>query len=1151
MTDPKLKQWCGEVRSLLKKAKKSKQDSSIKNLPAYLEKLMADDELAAGQYRTQFEAIVTEMQKLDPKKNGDQLEKKGQELAELKRRVRVNVQLEKFAKALTNVADTQNEQVRALQRTLDQAYDKLAGGDHAAAAQLVADFDRKIELAKKDIVEQGRLAQAHAKDKPAASRKRSELEALVQALRTRYPGLQDLERKLGALLSDTQADASREHWSKVALALKNVQLPSEEQCRLDSEQATAAAAKESPDVARLEKAFANLARHLDEGDVQPYREVRTRVMNPYLAAKPQERAKHHTAVALAADKLTAAAAELDELNVEYDKILRGLRQTRGYLQQFAPMANLEAAAYLERAEQFKNAVDANRLFSARPLAANLHEDGLALERAVDKDHKAYIEASKDLPQLQLRAKALSEKVEGLETGSLKIEVFSATSLTDASNIDAQMKQTRDWLALTSRVNRARAAIERLEPRVAAYGAFADERKTADGEFETELHKIDRAVVELKTAIVQAGLDGQAVANDFNVKRAAIVQAWTYRMSSATNAQELDLAAATSAIAELVQEARDAAQAGAIAERKAVVATQAAASLFDAEWRQVATRLDELGRLDLDASESMLVSVQTVRTLAQAKATQAGWTDALSALKTERGTIDQKITALSNALAQRRTAVEMKSKEVLDALAAVPRQMAKRFDAVMQELRREAGDLRVMGSSTSSQAAAVALKGLDDLKLRIAQLVAEPPTRVPVGSVEELMRNGKTKQEAEEARAQALKAEQEGATFGIVARDLDDFKLALQTQAKLLAKNESPRGLKVLRAALKTFESQLSGKPVVEAMADLQELQASLDRLVAAVAAMRLERQQVATALAGAQTELLALEKPGTYAIYVGVLRKQYEALVKDHKGAEEPAAMTSLLHRVQKLRNELTEVRSNPALLEQKQNKLAQRAIDEKKLEAEWKGRYPGESAWEAQHLAPASAAIAAVGGDEGQLREIRNIVKAAVKMRKNGDLPSALRQIKLAELRCQEVKADPMGAALGSRKALLSNARQYSADARTLIDLLTDLPTRAATRVAGLPPAVQQAIKAMADRASARIAPDVLVGLAMDMEDPKAEKARLREVREQAMAQTRALRELFTAHPLMVQLAQTPLNRAVPTVMRRLGQHINRFEANVSRAVH
>ena len=89
-----------------------------------------------------------------------------------------------------------------------------------------------------------------------------------------------------------------------------------------------------------------------------------------------------------------------------------------------------------------------------------------------------------------------------------------------------------------------------------------------------------------------------------------------------------------------------------------------------------------------------------------------------------------------------------------------------------------------------------------------------------------------------------------------------------------------------------------------------------------------------------------------------------------------------------------------------------------------------------------------------------------------------------------------------------------------------------------------------MADRASDRITPEALTGFALELDAANLDDNKLRELREQAMAQTRMLRELMTKHPLMVQLAQTPLNRAIPNVMRRLRQHVDRFEANVSRAV-
>jgi len=188
--------------------------------------------------------------------------------------------------------------------------------------------------------------------------------------------------------------------------------------------------------------------------------------------------------------------------------------------------------------------------------------------------------------------------------------------------------------------------------------------------------------------------------------------------------------------------------------------------------------------------------------------------------------------------------------------------------------------------------------------------------------------------------------------------------------------------------------------------------------------------------------------------------------------------------------------------------------------------------------------------GDKGLLKEIRNLLKRALKSHKDGNLTAAISQIRMTHRRIDEVVADPLGPAIGSRKSLMANAEQYRTDAVELVQLLGDLPNKASERVPGIAPEVLTQLGKVSEATANLIHADALIGHAARLDDPDAADTVLRERREGAMAKTRQLREQLLGHPLMVQLAATPLNRTIPAVMKRLLQHINRFEANVSRAV-
>lgn len=1173
MPDPKLEQWCTEARNLLKLAKDTSHDKSIKNLPDYLSKLENDDPQAYAKYKGQFEQILAGMRLLNPpstKQHRAELKLLGDKLVALKREARttgkllteaqernaeVTRRLDECAVMLSNLVPSDHPAVLKLQDRLDGARGMLKAMNPDGAEFAVKKFEDLIKVAQTAIDQSRKLEEAHARAKAAASEKRNAIARLVNELEAEFVGQQTLIAELQKALTDTETSAGREEWATVAERLKDVVLPTRDTLIEQSTNAIEAEAKNVPALKRLQTLATTLEQALAASDWAPHKADNLRVLSPFFIAQGKEREQRIKDIEARADVLGQLDTQVKGLATKLPQLGKDLGLIITYLEEKGPKVSTEVTGVIERTRQFDSLVSERCLLSAERLSDGLLAEAQRLQTGIEKNHSAYLTTcghQPDVITLQRKATELRRRADELGDGPLQTDIRVATALIEPGMLRTLETDGRDWVTLKTRVSRARTDIALLEQRVMDYDKFAGEREEADKKFTPDLQLLDKAIAALRKKLREAGLDVESNVAPFLAERVRLQVAWSERMASATSASELDLAGAQSELGAVTLRALEAATDDGLEKTKTALALAQAKSGFEEEWTLAEKSLEALSAFDMDAAAPLKQKSADIRRQAEGGKDAKAWIDALELLKKQREAADQKKTQLEQQLAQRRLLVTKAYDEAALALTSLPMPLRKRFKQVVEGLAREARELKSMGDSTSEQFIQMALRELPLLKARIEKLGNTPvtPTAKPK-SVDEMLADPNNKKSREELQTEfdnALLALQQNATLGSVAKELDAFKLRLKTTTSDFGKDHAV-GLKLIRQSLKSLEAELAGMQPAAATAELQQLDASLGLAESLVKTMREERTRLDKALSDLETEVKTLKQAGRALTYVDSVAEQLKGLKGERKNAFEPGAVSSQLRRSEKLLKEVREAKGTEGGLEAQQDKLYQAKLDQDKLEQEWKSRFPSRRAWQAQHMAAPETAILDADGDEGQLKEIRNMRKRAEQQHKDGDLAGALRTLRLAEQRCREVTADPMGPALGARNALMSNAQQYSADARTLAEMIKGLAERAAQRVPTLDPTAKERIGKLAEVAARGIIPDALMGYAAEFETQK-DAAVLRDVRERAMAETRSLRSFYTSHPLMRQLALTPLNRAVPNVLVRVQQHLNRFEANVSRSV-
>lgn len=1160
MADKKqLELWCAQVREALgKKRAKAVTDS----LPKSIIKLLSEKPLPYGHDKllVEFKSLMDRIKLLPQDQRGDLALKN--ELAELEKKISVSSEWSKARQKVTALGSPDHPAVARLLGRLQLGQDIFLDKGHVEQARhFLGTLKDQIKNAPSEIKKSQQVEKSDSKAQGAAERLRSEMQSRIRYLEESCVGLGDLLRQLQKAVKDTDQAASRGQWAEVLRQLQLIDLPSQEECRQLSEAAIGDSGKQSMLALKGRAELQELARLLDPSEFAELRQGFNRALAAFLdEPKLELRIKNfepalRTAVK-AMEKLRLAAFQSSkDLN---ESRIQALRLKLKQLQDLAPLLDGPTQGFKERFDHLESCQVGRRF---------VEEAGLKLrqlEQQIDTRLDQLSSAQKTWASWALK---LAPVREGLSKLSSKLDDFgpelagacrALASQVNESDLLRNVEQNRDWLRLCDRAQQALTAWSDLKLQIERWEQLASKREESRKALVELFQQIDRTVVEAKKAANDAGLDGDGLQGQLQTQRVQLFQRVMGELKDALNPEDLKLDIWREEVRALLDRARLAGSKVGLEDRQAEQAMARERDAFEQEAARANGLIDQLERLDLDQAADFRKRLAQARNQGSEPGgdgpSAGSWKAAAGELALLIRDLDLKKKALEDEILKRRVTLNNRVTDLRKQIEDTPAPLKKSFPDLISGLQSELNDLATLGGGQSAQAFQLAMDELDRLAQRLVKLLQQGPSapKPPLPSVQDRVKNGLSEEEAQAAfdKEEAERCSQ--ATLGDLAHMLEQLKTQLE-QAKLALGKTQPAERKRLEGVLKTLiQSSRSADPATT-MAEALVLGRSIEQLLDKKSKMDdllATDKGIPKTLAEADDLLLPLEMAGEYGPYLASLRERYRQAQKALAKALEYGSLELVRLNANALLQELKEVSAKPEALAQGQQNLEKERLSTDKLDAEWKGRFPSRRAWEAKVLEPAKEAVRLADGDRGLLKEIRNLVGRAEKLYKEGDVAGALSALRTAEARVDQVVQDPLGPALGRRRGLARGAAQFQADAVELRGLIKDLPSRAKERLAELDGEAEARLGKAMDQAAELIRPEVFHAVAARFEASDASPEELRAVREEAMALARRTRETLSQHPLMVQLLANPINRGVAVVMRRLLQHANRFEANVSRAV-
>lgn len=765
-----------------------------------------------------------------------------------------------------------------------------------------------------------------------------------------------------------------------------------------------------------------------------------------------------------------------------------------------------------------------------------YEAAQRLQERIDKVEQEWGAASRAWQQQKAELTgALRGKLESYVVASDAVPQkvnADAQSLLAASS-DARIKQLEDdgnWTALGAL---HRTVSESLTGFASDAGKFIapdmkKARTEADQKVQAARQPADAAVSKLLKQRKDAGIT-DPVAEALQKRLQDFDAAWTRTLATACAVEALDLENQKKLLAQLENEATDASSEAAQAKAADAQAQSAAEAKFNAMAESIRSALDTLRSVAAKEANRMLAQLEAL-----AGAKDKAWTVKLAAL-----------TQLDLQGAADRAFAVNGSEGARGNLQSIGLQLCNDADAAVKELgeRRASFKWRNMLDDTDAVKDTIA-----SLKARIKTLreLVDTPNQ-------DAARTSQDEVKAIIARVKAMSAELASGSnpFATLSKQMDDLAATLK-KANSTLKANVPKQLSAIEAEFAKAKDSIYTLEAAAAQTEYLRLKGLVDGIQEASRGVDQLRRDLEWKLEGVAPLMSKMKSGGVAAAWCQAVEKRIEAART--LGEKQPDKLATAASQVTTIKQELVEALSDPAVALERQKTL----LAEQQRTALLKESYEASlRVFNERSLVRAEKALEAPGADGTQLDEIKRMVKAAEKSAKAEDYAGAVRQIKLAEARVQEVISNPSGASIGSRNALPSHAEAYAATVRKLVASLEALPGKVSSYLDSqkvpssasgkIVAAVTNAARDMQSHFNANAFEAAAASMSNDNES--AEKRRA--VRELGLRQVREMRQFIEGHPVIVSLFANPIAVEVRALGRELEQRLTALDANLRRAVH
>jgi hypothetical protein len=800
-----------------------------------------------------------------------------------------------------------------------------------------------------------------------------------------------------------------------------------------------------------------------------------------------------------------------------DGLVESLKQTATRLADIAPLnfvaehdRQLELIAVLQQQKRWREALD----------TANLLKEAMA--RRDDPDHPVWLGVRGEIgPRSALRNALRLAAGNPKATPALREEAGRLSARIEPSAV-AILEQARDWAALVALHKEAKAFDAGVDGEIQAYKDFGSGREEIDAAVQPRIQRCDGALFDLERALTQAGADSAPVVGPLRQQLADLKKEWARRMASASNASDLNQAqmeqdlnllmqAVLSAnygpnLTETVDGQRDAAgraefdKLNQTIERDGLTPLDAVSSDRAAQFRREITALAGNAKLETDPATPWAERVKAL----QALATRV--TTALGEAQTECDKLNVELTGKAEAVALTLQAAqkELESKGLWGSLAAKYQPM---FDFMLEELE----GLKQLLSTTNASAAQGNKLLLADIKTRADKLVLLAKANKGLDGRESRVENaeGRWKDLQKEGLTKLIPETDEDLTtkFADLKRDLYGMEPDVVNQVL----DELGRDITAAGQALQTIQDQKT---------EVTRLEGVL-------------RPRIAT-----------LKQSGVAGAYYDTLFERVSAAVKQAATPSELAAAITALKGVE---TEVGQAEADPKAALARQQTVMQQQHADARLKKEYEGRL---QAIKRTVLPRAEKAVTDASGDSGQIDEVKRMIEMAEKAAKGGDHERAVQTLVRTENRVAEIEKNPAGTALGDRKALDKHLQTFASQVQALRDDLDAFVEAAVEEVPDdLREAVRKPLLAAVQQAKTQLNPRVFDPYVPTIGDGKADRARRRDMRDQALQRLREVRTYLTTHPTLTKLALNPI-RPVAGAMKLVDSSLTRLEAHLRSAI-
>lgn len=794
-----------------------------------------------------------------------------------------------------------------------------------------------------------------------------------------------------------------------------------------------------------------------------------------------------------------------------------LRQTATRLTDIAPLnfvaeheRQLELIGVLQQQKRWREALD----------TAHLLKDTLA--RRDDSNHGTWLGVRGDIgPRSALRNALRLAAGNPAATPALREEAGRLSARIEPGAV-AALEQARDWAALVALHKEAKAFDAGLEGQIQAYKDFAGGRKEIDAAVQPRFLRCGSALDDVERALKEAGADPAPVMGPLRQQFADLKSEWARRLASAASADDLKqgdmeqdlnllMQAALSAnygpnLKETADGQRDAAGRAEFdklhktIERDGLTPLDAVSSARAEQFRREIAALANDTAREKDPATPWAERVKALQTIA----TQV--TTALGEAQTECENLNRELTGKAEAVALTLQAAqkELESKGLWGSLAARYQPM---FDFMLEEL----AGLRQLLSTSNASAAEGNRTLLADLKTRADKLVLLAKANKGLDGREG--RVSKAQDRWNDLRKEGLTKH-----FPETDEDLKTKFADLQRDLYGMEPDVVNEVLEDLGKDLNTASQTLQG---------FRDQQAEVKRLELNL------RPRVGT-----------LRQSGLAPAYYDKLIERIDGAVKQ---SGTPTEIASALLALKNAETEIQQAEADPKAALARQQTVLNEQHAAARLKREYEGRL---EALKSAVLPRAKKAVSEAGGDTGQIDEVERMLVMAEKAAKGGDHERAVQTLIRTENRVAEIEKNPAGTALGDRKALDKHLQTYATQVQALRDELDAFVEAAVNEVPDTAKeSVRKPLLAAVQQAKTQLNPRVFDPYVPTIGDSKADKARRRDMRDQALQRLREVKTYLASHPTLTKLALNPI-RPVAGAMKLVDSSLTRLDAHLRSAI-